>query len=162
MLTLSVPPELTKTITVALQKAGQREIGGVLMAEHIGHNEFRVKDLTVHRRGAFASFVRRIEEALGRLRLFFERAEHNYRRFNYIGEWHSHPSFAAEPSETDHASMRQIIEDPEVGANFVVLLVVKLNPQGRLVGSAHTYLPNGVCSRSVVQFADLPHIASST
>ena len=154
MLTLSLPPDITETITTALRNAGHREIGGVLMAEHIGPNEFTVKNLTVHRRGAIASFMRLIEDALGQLRTFFERANHNYIRFNYIGEWHSHPSFEVEPSATDHASMRQIIEDPKVGANFVVLLVVKLNSQGSLVASAHTYLPDGTHSRSVVRLVD--------
>jgi integrative and conjugative element protein (TIGR02256 family) len=154
MLMLSLPPEVIRTITLALRKAGKREIGGVLMAEHIGPNKFVVRDLTVHRRGAIASFVRRIEDTLGRLRMFFERTNHDYTRFNYIGEWHSHPCFLAEPGETDHASMRQIIEDAKVGAHFVVLLVVKLNPGGQLVGSAHTYLPDGTISRSVVQFAN--------
>jgi integrative and conjugative element protein (TIGR02256 family) len=154
MLMLSLPPKATQTITTAVRKAGKREIGGVLMAEHTGPNTFEVRDLTVHGRGAIASFVRRIEEAMGRLRLFFDRSNHDYTRFNYIGEWHSHPCFVAEPSETDHASMRQIIEDAKVGANFVVLLVVTLDPEGQLVGSAHTYLPDGTRSRSVVKFTN--------
>jgi len=39
---------------------------GVLMAEHTGLNEFEVQDITIHRRGAIASFVRCIEEAVSR------------------------------------------------------------------------------------------------
>jgi [CysO sulfur-carrier protein]-S-L-cysteine hydrolase len=154
MLMLSFSDRVIQIMTAALRKAGKREIGGILMAEHMGPNQFEVKDLTVHRRGTIASFVRRIEEAVGRLRMFFERSNHDHTRFNYIGEWHSHPCFVAEASETDHASMRQIIEDPQVGANFVVLLVTKLNAKGQLIGSAHTYLPNGTRSRSEVQFTN--------
>jgi Prokaryotic homologs of the JAB domain len=56
---------------------------------------------------------------------------HNFKRFNYLGEWHSHPSFLPEPSATDHKSMREMIEDPKLGANFVVLMVVKLNGAGQ-------------------------------
>src|SRR5437016_1077963 len=91
MIVLILPAEIRETIRAALTKAGTREVGGVLMAEHVGPNEFEIKDLTVHRRGAFATFVRRIEEALSRLRSFFERVNHDYTRFNYIGEWHSSP-----------------------------------------------------------------------
>ncbi len=154
MLTLVLPSEVSKAISTALSKAGAREIGGVLMAEHIGYNEFVVRDITIHRRGAFASFVRRIEDAIGRLRLFFDRAGHDYTRFNYIGEWHSHPSFTPEPSTRDDLSMRQIVQDRTVGANFAVLLVVKLDLHGRLIGTAHTYLPDGSKGRSVVRFLD--------
>jgi len=121
------------------------------MAEHVGHNEFEVKDLTIHRRGTVFNFVRAVEDAIGRLRAFFERAQHDYTRFNYIGEWHSHPSFAPFPSHRDDDSMKEIIQDPEVGANFVVLLIVKLEGQGELVASLHTYLPDGTKHTSVLE-----------
>jgi len=124
------------------------------MAEHVGINEFEIKDLTVHRRGAFASFVRRIEDAVGRLLSFFDHVNHDYTRFNYIGEWHSHPSFSLEPSSPDDASMRQIVEDSEVGANFVVLLIVKLDAKGGLAATVHTYLPDGSKHRSEVRFGE--------
>lgn len=159
MLTLVLPGEVSKAISTALGKAGAREIGGVLMAEHIDHNEFVVRDITIHRRGAFASFVRRIEDAAGRMRLFFDRARHDYTRFNYLGEWHSHPSFTPEPSIKDDSSMLQIVQDQTVGANFAVLLVVKLDVHGQLVGTAHTYLPDGSKGRSVVRFEQLREAA---
>jgi hypothetical protein len=60
--------------------------------------------------------VRRIEDALGRLTSFFVRTNPDYRRFNYIGEWHSHPIFELEPSFKDDASMMEILLDPAVGA----------------------------------------------
>ena len=39
--------------------------------------------------------------------------------------------------------MIDIATDPSVGANFVVLVVVRLNEDGVLVGTAHTYTPCG-------------------
>ncbi len=150
MMVLALPGHLRKTIIQALRKADKREIGGILMAEHIGHNHFEVKELTVHKCGAFASFIRRIEDAIRRISSFFERTNHNYALFNYIGEWHSHPSFEPEPSSRDDASMRQIIQDPKIGANFVVLLIVKLDTAGQLISTLHTYLPDGSKHRSTV------------
>lgn len=143
MLTLILPPEQQELLLSALRKAGQREVGGVLMGEHIGLNLFVVREMTVHRRGAFASFVRRIEDALGGLRAFFQETGHDYARFNYIGEWHSHPSFAPYPSRTDDLSMLQIVQDESVGANFVALLIAKLGAEGELISTVHTYLPDG-------------------
>lgn len=123
-----------------------------MMAEHVDVNEFVVRDLTMHRRGTFASFVRRIEDAWAVVTRFFERTKRDYRRFNYIGEWHSHPSFEPVPSARDHQSMREIVLEASVAANFVVLMIVKLSPQGTLIGTAHTYLPDGSFQRSELVF----------
>lgn len=153
MLTLVLPPDIQAKLLAALGSAGKREIGGVLMAEHVGPNRFEVMDITVHKRGAIASFIRRIEDALGRLQAFFSSTGNQYSKFNYIGEWHSHPMFAPEPSRTDDISMHQIADDPKVGANFVVLLIVKLDSYGALVAGVHTYLPGGVKHRSSVSYA---------
>ena len=154
MIKLILPPQIRETVKAALLKAGDREVGGILMAEHIGINEFEIKELSVHRRGTFFNFIRRIEEAVTRMLSFFERAKHEYTRFNYIGEWHSHPSFAPVPSKPDDASMIAIVQDPEHGANFVVLLIVKLDRSAGFIGTAHTYLPDGSKHASIVEYSD--------
>jgi hypothetical protein len=69
--------------------------------------------------------VRLIEYILQPLEAFFRSTNHDYKRFNYLGEWHSHHSFELIPSREDHLTMMQIANDPAVGANFVVLLIVK-------------------------------------
>ncbi len=151
MLALILPSEQHELLLVALRKAGRREVGGIMMGEHVGLNLFIVREMTVHRRGAFASFVRRIEDAIGRLRAFFRETGHDYARFNYIGEWHSHPSFTPYPSRTDDLSMLQIVQDKTIGANFVVLLIAKLGSEGELVSTVHTYLPDGTRELSTVR-----------
>jgi integrative and conjugative element protein (TIGR02256 family) len=148
VLILILPPEQAETLRVALNNAGHREIGGVLMGEHVGPDEFVVRELTVHRRGSFASFLRRIEDALGQMRDFFKRTGHDYRRYNYLGEWHSHPSFEPFPSSTDDASMLEIVQDAKVGANFAVLMIVKLGRNKELAATAHVYLPVGTKSQA--------------
>ncbi|CAN5719901.1 hypothetical protein BH11PLA1_BH11PLA1_11640 [soil metagenome] len=140
---LLLPLEFQNRLMDALQKAGVQEIGGVLMGEHVAPDTFRVKSLTVQDHGgAFASFVRFLEQIVQPLAAFFKSNHHEYRRFNYLGEWHSHPSFSLVPSRTDIASMREIVEDPKVGATFAVLLIVKRTPDGRLEG-ALTVFPAG-------------------
>lgn len=143
MIALVLPSILQEKLSEQLKRSGKREIGGILMAEHTGHNQFVLRDMTFHRPGSFASFIRRIEEALGLLASFFDETMQEYKRFNYIGEWHSHPSFGAEPSARDDESMRAIVEDSDFGGNFAVLCVVRLNSSGELDATVHTYLRDG-------------------
>jgi integrative and conjugative element protein (TIGR02256 family) len=152
MLTLAIPREISQRLEDALSRAGRREVGGILMAEHAGVNQFVVREITVHRAGAVAAFVRRVEEALGRLKVFFDETNHDYSHYNYVGEWHSHPSFIPEPSSRDDRSMRQIVEDASVGANFAVLLIVRLADRAGMEATVHTYLPNGCKYRSTLVF----------
>lgn len=113
------------------------------MGECLAPSRFRVADVTIQRRGgSFASFMRRLGDALSALARFFRQTGEDYTRFNYLGEWHSHPSFSTTPSEKDVGSMLEIVGDPEVGANFVALVIVRLGERG-LLGSASVYWPDG-------------------
>lgn len=140
---LILPKEIKSNLVNALTQAGKREIGGILMGEHIGLDTFRVKELTIQRKmGTFASFIRIVTEIIAPLRAFFEQTDHDYTRFNYLGEWHSHHSFALSPSEQDHHTMHDIVLDTQLKAHFVVLLLVRLGDHGLLEESVTVYLPN--------------------
>jgi hypothetical protein len=143
MMQLLITPEISLQLVHALGQAGQREIGGILMGEHVGLNTFRVKEITIQRKGGtFAAFIRIVEEILAPLLAFFEANKHDYTRFNYLGEWHSHHSFALVPSERDQTTMYKIVMDPQLGAHFVLLLLVKPNHHGQLEESVTVYQPN--------------------
>ena len=125
---------------VELQRAGSREIGGILLGEHINENEFQVCYLTIQRTmGGFAFFERLIQEIIEPLQKFFKKTHQNYRRFNYLGEWHSHPSFALQPSPIDDSTMKEMIGDMNFGANFVVLMIVKLSVDNKFEGTVTVY-----------------------
>jgi len=141
--TVTLPPELTERLRVALKKAGTNEIGGILMARHTGEREFVVSNMTIQGGGTFAAFMRQVQHAIDALRGFFEKTSHDYCTHNYLGEWHSHPSFMPMPSSKDEASMREIVTDPEMGANFVVLMIVKLVQHHQIEGSITVFLPDG-------------------
>ena len=142
MLRITVPPDVQATLQLALEKAGQRECGGVLMGEHVGLNHFTVRALEVQKAGAIASFLRSVASAARAIKAFCSSNGNDFRRFNYLGEWHTHPLFSVQPTSRDHATMRELATDTRVGANFVVLLIFRLNGAA-LEGSAHTYLPDG-------------------
>jgi len=127
----------------AIQQAGKREIGGILMGEHIGPDTFRVREITIQRKGGtFAAFIRMVEEIFTPLLAFFDTTKHNYTKFNYLGEWHSHHSFALIPSRRDHATMYNLVMDSQLGAHFILLLLVKQDNHGQLEGSITVYQPN--------------------
>lgn len=111
----------------ALKTAGPREIGGVLMGEQIAPGHFRIVDLSIDSQtGGQSHFVRSPEAHAEALNAFFLETNHQYDRFNYLGEWHSHPDFSVSPSTQDIASMTDLIEG-ERGIEFAVLLIVKLH-----------------------------------
>lgn len=80
-----------------LRAAGVNEIGGVLAGEHLGDGRFLIKDLSVQRDGTPSRFVRDPVRHRNFIRRFHRLNGNDPERFNYLGEWHSHPSFLAAP-----------------------------------------------------------------
>jgi hypothetical protein len=76
------------------------------------------------------------------LRRFFQATNHDYTRFNYLGEWHSHPSFVPLPSSMDRKTMQDLVNDEQVGSNFAVLLIIKLGAESQLEGTVTVFQPN--------------------
>lgn len=140
VLRILLSPETATVLSDACKRAGVREAGGMLFGEHVSHDTFQVVEATVHAMGLIASFTRVIKDGLARLDQFFRRTQYDYTRFNYLGEWHSHPSFAVHPSSVDSATMQSLVEDPSTGAFFLVLLIVKLE-DGQLHAGAWAYFP---------------------
>lgn len=140
MLTIRINRDVATSMRTACGRAGIRETGGMLFGEYLGPDEFRVIEATTHGLGRFASFVRIITDGFARLEDFFRRTRHDYMRFNYLGEWHSHPSFALHPSGTDDSTMQALVDDPTTRALFVVLIIVKLE-SGELQATAWAYFP---------------------
>jgi integrative and conjugative element protein (TIGR02256 family) len=134
-LLLTVP--VVQRLRSELRRAGHREIGGLLLGEDLGDELFSVVDISVQRSGGTHScFIRNPSDHKAQLEKFFAQTGNNYARFNYLGEWHSHPSFEPIPSGTDLRTMQSIIEDPDVGVNFLVLLVCKRTADGAIEAAA--------------------------
>lgn len=113
----------------ALRQAGRREVGGMIFAEELGQGNFRVIDFSLDARSGSRSTFRRDPEVHRKaLNDFFRRTGHDFTRFNYLGEWHSHPSFSAHPSHDDIATMTELVEANE-NISFAVLMIVRLRFQ---------------------------------
>lgn len=140
MLTIHLAAKARETITSACRRAGVRETGGMLFGEHVSDDEFRVVEATSAGTGSVARFIRGLLDGLGQLEKFFRKTKHDYRRFNYLGEWHSHPSFDLYPSAIDDKTMFEIVNDPTTGARFALSVIVKLVNK-RLHAEAFAYFP---------------------
>lgn len=123
---LLLPRSIRARLKAELRRAGEREIGGVLMAEQIAPGVFRVAQITVdHGAGTVVHFRRRIERHREQLQRFFAETGHDFSRYNYLGEWHSHPRFALHPSADDVSAMQELVRDPTM--EFAVLMIVRLD-----------------------------------
>lgn len=151
MLTLHLPNEQVAQLCQELRAAGRREIGGIMMGEQLAPNHFKVTDMTFQRHGGmFARFVRDARLALVTLQRFFTRTGHSYQQYNYLGEWHSHPTFEPHPSALDHESMIDVACNQNTGANFVLLMITRLGKAETLEGSVTVYLPDGTVDSGVL------------
>lgn len=140
MLQIILPNEIASKLDIALAKARRQEIGGLLVGEHVAPDTFRIVDVSIQTsHGTRAHFER--DPALHEdfLREFFTRTGESYEHYNYLGEWHSHPSFDPRPSADDVNTMRSIVVDPDVGVNFAILLIVRRTGPKKLALSATAF-----------------------
>ncbi len=121
-----------------LKKGGIREIGGWLVAEQVAPGEFELVgftvDLEIGTRNRFHSFPSLHTEQLDQLL-----AENGNRvgRVDYLGEWHSHPTFPPVPSKIDMASMIEMVENS--GPSFAALVIVRLLGTARIEATITTF-----------------------
>lgn len=122
---IELTEDVRERMMSCLAKAKRREIGGILMAEQLEPGEFRIVDFSLDDfTGSAAHFVRSPDHHRAALDAFFARTGNDYARYNYIGEWHSHPNHAPFPSATDIHSMHDLLNE-ERSIPFAILLIVK-------------------------------------
>lgn len=145
---VALPPDLIAKLGTALSRAGTREIGGVLVGEHTADLEFRVVDLSVQTSGGTENcFVRHPNKHRRFIDRFFRRTGADYARFNYLGEWHSHPLYLPVPSTTDLTQMQLIVEDGPKAPLFAVLLIIRLDRGERIELGATAFVPGSAPSQ---------------
>lgn len=124
---IALAPEIEKRFRTALRKGDRREIGGMLFAEQLSPGAFRIMDFSLDSHsGSHAAFRRDPRAHRRTLDEFLRRTGQDFERFNYLGEWHSHPSFSVHPSLEDVDTMTDIVEDTNSVITFAVLLIVRL------------------------------------
>jgi [CysO sulfur-carrier protein]-S-L-cysteine hydrolase len=139
---LHLPRDIKARMKAELRRAGAREIGGFIMAEQLEPGTFKVVDFSIDRDSGHAScFHREPTKHRAELQAFFDKTGADFSRFNYLGEWHSHPSFSVEPSSTDINAMFNIVQEQDI--DFAVLMIVRLKLQFWLAINCELYLREG-------------------
>lgn len=152
---LKIPNRHVQDLVRALQRAGNKETGGQLFGEMIAPSLFRVTELTVQAKpGTFTRFVIDVAQAARDAFSFFERTEKQFTRFNYIGEWHSHPNYEVRPSSVDERTMRELVSDGTFRGNFAVLMIARLDEASPKL-SAWVYDPHGNESEVKLEVCDV-------
>lgn len=124
---VELTPRIERRLRTALRKGGRREIGGMLFAEQLKPGEFCIVDFSLDAySGSHTAFRRDPQTHVKMLEEFLQRTGRDFQRFNYLGEWHSHPSFSVLPSSEDADTMIDIVENPRSEITFAVLLIVRL------------------------------------
>lgn len=108
----------------ALIEYSHYEIGGILIGYRKRTNLFVISDVTIADDIGKFSIKRFIREPLKSIRILLKLF--NAKIYNYIGEWHSHPSYELYPSIGDVDTMKGILNDSRYGVNFVLLIITKL------------------------------------
>lgn len=148
---LKLPADQVRALHSALRNAGTREIGGQIFGEQLAPSDFLASEITFQKRpGTFARFVVDVIQAARDAVRFFERTDFQYKRYNYIGEWHSHPSFSVLPSSIDFATMQGLVSDPEFKGSFAILMITRLD-EGNLYCRAWVFDPAGVAAEIVLE-----------
>ncbi|MCH8478927.1 MAG: Mov34/MPN/PAD-1 family protein [Wenzhouxiangella sp.] len=141
---LLLPSDVLRRMRRHLLRAGRREIGGMIMGEEVCDQTFQVVDFSVDATsGTNSNFVRDANQHDQALSAFFEKTGKNYARFNYLGEWHSHPSFSVCPSPQDVYAMQDLVAGPD-DVDFAVLLITRLRWYCQFDCSAHLFVRDHV------------------
>lgn len=124
-LSLRIPARHWIEMRVCLKKGGIREIGGWLVAEQLAPGEFELVgftvDLNVGTHNRFTNLPMTHDEQFDKV---LNESTDRTGRVDYLGEWHSHPTFPPVPSDIDVAAMTKMVEDGE--PSFAVLLILRL------------------------------------
>ena len=129
-----------RSATEASGRSGWNETGGILLGRYEeGGIKADILEVTSMPRGSMfgRSWFRRGADGLSELlRAKWEQGLH------YVGEWHSHPGSAPEPSRADVAVMATIAGDSRYECAAPILLIVGGDPPGRFSISLSVMLRN--------------------
>ena len=125
LLSLTIPAAQWNAMRGCLTTGSLREIGGWLAAEQLAPGKFELVgftvDLDVGTHNRFSSLPTTHGTQLDDI--LAANADRKG-RVDYLGEWHSHPTFPPVPSDIDVAAMTKMVE--KSGPSFATLLIVRL------------------------------------
>jgi proteasome lid subunit RPN8/RPN11 len=135
---LIIPKKIRNDIYEYVNKYSPNETKGALFAEKLDDETYKVEAVYFEKKvGTFAFVTLFNNERYKKFCAnYFNKYKNQYEIHNYIGDWHSHPSFSCVPSLYDK---NEVIKDlKNSNANFLIQLIVKIE-KNCLVGNAFLY-----------------------
>lgn len=144
---LVLPTSIVDRWVLELRRGRKFEIGGILIAEYVEAETFRLVEFSRQQEaGTYVRFVRDDVQAREFVSNYLAHSQRDPRQCNYIGEWHSHPQFSVSPSREDATSMFELARDPHVGIGFAVLIIVRLSFLSTIQMSCTSFAADGTAS----------------
>ena len=109
-----------------------------MFAEKTGNEEYKIEDVYFESSVGNFAFVKLYNNKKYKkfCNEYFKRHMDDYENHNYIGDWHSHPSFSCYPSMFDK---EEVIKDLECSnAKFLIQVILK-DDNNKLIGNAFLY-----------------------
>ena len=142
---IRIEKEILEDWVKQLKLAGPREIGGVLFGEQLNEGYFRIVKAPqqISQTSTGSRFCRDGVQARKVIKSLHSRYGGQAERFNYLGEWHSHPDAPTLPSPRDETTMLELVAQQDGAVNFLVLVILRLSEVGALQFGARAYLASG-------------------
>lgn len=137
-MTIEIPKPISELLKRELEVMNQNETRGSFFAERVNGALFKVNDVYFSKKRGTFSFIKMLigDEYKKFQKNYHKKYFFEYEKYNYIGDWHSHPSFSCLPSSYDIA---EAIDDfKKSNANFIIQIIIKIE-NDKLVGNAFLY-----------------------
>ncbi len=133
-----IPKEITLRLIKQISKYSPLETKGALFAEDLGNDTFKIDEVYLEPKPGTTTFVKLYinHEYVTFQKNYHKLRNNNFSKYNYIGDWHSHPLFECYPSSYDVSEVEKDMK--QSNAIFLVQLILKVF-NGKLVGNAFYY-----------------------
>ncbi len=133
-----IPKKISLILIKQISKHSPLETKGALFAEDLGNDTFKIDEVYLEPKPGTTTFVKLYinQEYLSFQKNYHKFRKNNFSKYNYIGDWHSHPLFECLPSSYDVSEVEEDIK--KSNAIFLVQIILKVL-KGRLVGNAFYY-----------------------
>jgi proteasome lid subunit RPN8/RPN11 len=137
-LEIIIPKKISLILIKQISKHSPLETKGALFAEDLGNDTFKIDGVYLEPKPGTTTFVKLYinQEYVSFQKNYHKFRKNNFSKYNYIGDWHSHPLFECLPSSYDVSEVEEDIK--KSNAIFLVQLILKVL-KGRLVGNAFYY-----------------------
>lgn len=135
--------EVSRKIKEKLLSSGLLESKGACFAHYVDKNHYEVIDTFISDYKGTSTFTKLlINRRYKRFeKEFYKKHKYDYKNYNYIGDWHSHPLFECVPSNYDICEAKNELDNSN--GNFLIQIIVKLD-RNELKGKCFLYNSNFV------------------